>query len=106
MQNYLTIIQTLEKSLSLVNILVYVAVVVIALNCVWRVEKQLDRFLKYMTIGIALIPFRLALGVLGLEHQPVWALVTRICGFLVGLLLMIGFVDLLRSIKSLNKEID
>ena len=104
MENSLTIVQTLEKALSLVNIAVYIAVVIIALNCVWRVEKQLDRFLKLIILAIALIPFRLVLGVLGLEQDPNWALAIRSLGFLAGLLLIVAFIDLLRVIKSMNQE--
>lgn len=104
MENSLTIIQTLEKVLSLVNIAVYIAVIIIALNCVWRVEKQFDRFLKLVTIAIAFVPFRLVLGVLGLDSNPNWALIVRGLGFLAGLLLLVAFIDLLRTIKSINKE--
>ena len=104
MQESLTIIQTLEKVLSLVNIVVYFAVIVIALNVIWRVEKQMDRFIKLITIAIALVPFRLVLGVLGLEQNDNWALITRIFGFLVGLLLIIAFTDFLRTMKQINKE--
>ena len=104
MENSLTIVQTLEKALSLVNIAVYIAVVVIALNCIWRVEKQLDRFLKLIILAIALVPFRLVLGVLGLEQDPNWSLAIRSLGFLAGLLLIVAFIDLLRMIKSMNQE--
>ena len=104
MENSLTIVQTLEKALSLVNIAVYIAVVVIALNCIWRVEKQLDRFLKLIILAIALVPFRLVLGVLGLEQDRNWSLAIRSLGFLVGLLLIVAFIDLLRVIKSMNQE--
>lgn len=104
MHNSLEIFVNLEKILSLVNIVVYIAVVIIALNCVWRVEKQLDRFLKYLTLSISLVPLRLVMNLVGLEQQPVWAFVFRCFGFLSGLLLIIAFTDLLRSIKNLNHE--
>ena len=104
MQNPLTTIQILEKALSLVNIAVYITVIIVALNCVWRVEKELDRFLKFLTIGIAVVPFRLILGVLGLDQDPNWAFAMRIAGFVAGILLIIAFADLLRVIKNMNKE--
>ncbi len=104
MESPLTIVQTLEKTLSLVNIAVYIVVIVIALNCVWRVEKQFDRFLKFLIIAIALVPFRLVLVVLGLESNPNWTIVVRSLGFFAGFLLIIAFLDLLRVIKIANKE--
>ncbi len=104
MENSITILQTLEKGLSLINITVYIAVIIIALNCIWRVEAQFDRFLKYLTLSLCLVPARLILGVLDLERDPIWMFVIRCFGFLSGLLLIIAFSDLLRSIKSVNNE--
>lgn len=104
MENSLTIVQTIEKLLSLTNIAIYIAVILLALNCIWRVEKRFDRFLKIITLAIAIIPFRLVLGILGLEQNPNWALAVRSIGFLVGVLLIVAFIDLLRVIKSMNHE--
>lgn len=104
MSESLSIFQTLEKVLSLVNIVIYFTVIVVALNCIWRVDKQFDRFLKLVTIAISLVPFRLVLGVLGLEQNEHWALIVRIFGFLAGLLLIVAFTDLLRTVKQINKE--
>ena len=104
MENSLTVAQTIEKLLSFANIAIYIVVIVFALNCIWRVEKRLDRFLKIITIAIALIPFRLVLGILGLEQDPNWAVAVRGVGFLIGILLIVAFADLLRVIKTMNKE--
>lgn len=94
----------LEKIIAIINIIIYISVVIVALNTVWRVEEKLDKFLKILAIAIALVPLRLMIEVAGFNTDPLWMIVTRILGFLVGVMLLVAFIGLLKTVKKLNNE--
>lgn len=100
----LTSIQIVEKIIALINVVLYLSVIIVGLNCIWRVERRLNKFLKIVIIAILLVPLRIILGVAGLEHDPIWMLVVRCFGFAAGALLLYAFVDLLRMLKTISHE--
>ncbi len=97
-------LEVLEKIITLVNVAIYISVVILGLNTIWRVDQKFGRFIKILVSAIALVPLRLMIDLAGFGNDPVWLLVMRAMGFVLGILLLIAFAQLLNSIKSLNNE--
>lgn len=93
-----------EKILSLVNIALYMSVIIIGLNCIWRVQNNFDRFLKLLLVAIGLVPLRLMVGVAGFENEALWMLIMRILGFFAAIMLIIAFSSLLKTLKQTSRE--
>ena len=95
-----------EKIITIVNIIIYISVVIVGLNTIWRLDEKLDKFFKILVTAIALVPVRLMIELSGFGADPVWMLVIRGLGFVFGILLLIAFIELLRTIKKLNNEVN
>jgi hypothetical protein len=93
-----------EKVLSIINILIYITVVIVGLNVVWRVDQRLDKFIKVLVFAIALVPIRLMIEIAGFDTDPVWMVIMKVLGFTVGIVLLIAFAGFLKTVKQLNNE--
>lgn len=93
--------QGLLPTIPLVFLLV---AVVIGFDCVWRVEKRLDTFMKLLTIGTIFLAANKIIEALGADKAFGWGLFMQIMDIISAALLMFAFIEMYRIIRSLNNE--
>jgi hypothetical protein len=95
---------SLEFLIPIGTIAVYIVAIIIGLDCVWRVEKRIDLFLKIIVVIMIVNLARIALGMLGLSESPQWALILSATDFLKGILFASAMIVMYKIIRSRNSE--
>lgn len=90
--------------LPLANILLYCMIVIGCFNCIWRVEKKLDLFLKLLGAGFVVILIRMVIGVAGFATSPNWLFAIRATDFLAGVFYLSSMFVMYKLIRNLNLE--
>lgn len=104
MDNPISFSQVLDYILPFLSIATYLVAILLALNCVWRVENKMDRFLKLVTVAMIIVFTRLIMRAIGLADNPYWLWIAHIFDIASGILLIIAFGVLLKTLKKLSHE--
>ena len=78
--------------------------VVIGLICIWRAEKRLKIFLKFLTLPIALRASRQILEILGLSENQKWVEILGYYDLALGFLFMAALLEMYRIIRIVTHE--
>jgi hypothetical protein len=77
---------------------------VIAFDCIWRVEGKLDRFLKILVVAIIVRVAYKGLGLAGFAATNAWPALTIISNHMIDFVILASFLMMYRVVRSLNHE--
>lgn len=84
----------------LLSIVLLAVAIVIGLDCVWRVEKRLDTFMKLLTVGIIFRIFQEITALVASDAQTVLV----ILNISSSLLLLMAMIEMYRIIRTWDNE--
>ncbi len=86
--------------LPLVSIVLLAAAIIIGLDCVWRLSKRMDVFMKFLTVAVIA---RIVMEIITLLVPEALALRHAI-NILSALLLLIAMIEMYRIIRTWDNE--
>jgi hypothetical protein len=95
---------SMQMLLPLITVGIYVIAIIIGLDCIWRVEKNLDLFLKFYVGGLIILGLRMLAGALGFIESTYWTLLVPLVDALAGIMFLVSLLVMYKIIRSLNFE--
>jgi hypothetical protein len=91
--------------ISFIVLAVYIATIIVGMDCIWRVERRLKLYLLLLTGAVVIFATLHALGiVMAIAQFSVHELFFDAAKALAGLLIFISFLEMYRIIRLLDKE--
>lgn len=81
-----------------------ITTLMLGLKCIWRVEHELDTYLKSVTFGILLQIGQKIIFLFGLGNVRVWSLAIQWLDIAIACVFLIAMMNMYRIIRHLNKE--
>jgi putative Mn2+ efflux pump MntP len=88
----------------LLAIVLLAAAVIVGLDCVWRVEKRLDTFMKLLIVGISVLLVANIIQLLGGEMSILVENLMHYLQALAALMLLLSVGEMYKIIRSLDNE--
>lgn len=96
--------QSLNFILPFLSLILSAVAIIIGLNCIWRVEKKLDWFLKLLTGATLVTAVRKSIGLVGLDQSGRWPEFLLYFDLIASILLLFAFLEMYRIIRQLSNE--
>jgi zinc transporter ZupT len=89
---------------SFVSLLLPLVSIIVCLAAVWRVEKNLDVFLKFIVAALVCLVIRNVCLLFNIRMNGYFEEIYFVCEIAAGILVLVGSIVLLRSVKKLDNE--
>src|SRR3989338_8424492 len=96
--------QYFDRILPAIPLFLMLAAIILGFNCVWRVERRLDTFLKLLTAGIVFTAIRKLVVVIGYHDlTQQWTNFVQYLDIIGNGLILFAMLEMYRIITILNK---
>lgn len=94
-----------ERVLPVIPLLLLLPAIIIGFNCIWRVEKRLDTFLKLLTGGLIFGAVRKLIVVVGYRQlDQSWANYVQYLDIAASGMVLLALIEMYRIIRTLSRE--
>ena len=90
--------------LPIVSFILSALAVIVGLNIVWRVEGQLDRVMKWLTVAVGVGMVRKFLSLLGLKDSVNWPKISWYFEIVGSFLVLVAFLKMYKLVRALGTK--
>src|SRR5688500_15218365 len=94
----------LKVFLPFISLVLSIVTVIVGLDIIWRVEHDLDKFIKWLTLAVGLSVAIKLLSLLGLSEALNWVSILLFFDLAIAVSVLAAFLKLYKMVRLLDNE--